>query len=136
MQIRKCKGIVVEKELMKIRQDEAGMSGTEFNTVNKVEEALKKAKDEWKEIVEKEKEIREKELLDYHHSELIYEDEDQIKKKKKIISKIKKNLNRTHTLLYIIRYVGKGERDSIKRIHIMDINQQIIKIHVKRKFIV
>ena len=60
MKIRKCKGIVVEKELMKIKQDEAGMSGIEFNTVNEAEEALKKEKDEWKEIVEKGKEIREK----------------------------------------------------------------------------
>ena len=65
---------------MKIKQDKAGMSRMKFNTVNEEEEALKKVKDEQKEIVEKGKEIREKELLDYHHSELMCENEDQIKK--------------------------------------------------------
>ena len=55
MQIRKYKGIVVEKELIKIKQDKAGMSRMKFNIVNEAEEALKKAKDEWKEILEKRK---------------------------------------------------------------------------------
>ena len=101
MQICKLKGIVVDKELIEKRRKEAELNDEELSDEKEAEEALEKAKEEWKDIVDRGKEIREKELLDYHHSEVICENEDQIKKKKKIISRIKKKLNKMYTFHYI-----------------------------------
>ena len=78
---------------------------------------------------QKRKRNKGKELLDYNHEELMSKNEEQVKKKKKIISGIKKNLRRNHTFHYLTRHIGKGERDSIKRIHIVDKNQKF-KAHM------
>ena len=55
------------------------MNEDDFNEIEEVEEALEKAKEEWKEIVKEGKEIREKDFLDYFHTEIICENDDQRK---------------------------------------------------------
>ena len=77
---------------------------------------------------EKGKELRELELLDYYHLVIENENVDYRKTKKKIIGGIKRKLFKDHTFRYILRHMGKGERDRIKRIHTDDNNNQIIKI--------
>ena len=134
MKLRKIKKKVVDKELMEKRRNEADVID-DYEEVTEVEEMIKKAQEEWDEIVYKGKEIRENELLDYHHSEVIYKTEDQRKIKKKILSGIKKNMNKMHSFHYLSRHVGKGEREGIKRIHEVDDNNRIISIHVDRESI-
>ena len=77
---------------MNKRQNEAQMQEVEFLTISDAEEAVRKAKVEWEQLVAKGAEIQEKELLDYHPVELSEEDQQKIKKKKKIISGIKRIL--------------------------------------------
>ena len=73
-----------------------------------------------------------KELLDYHPVELYEEDDKIIKKKKKILSGIKRTLSRNHIFQYLSWYAGKGQRDSMKRLHKVDNNQKIIETYVDR----
>ena len=42
MQLRKCKGRIVDEERMKVRQKKAEMYGINFATVNQAKEAIKK----------------------------------------------------------------------------------------------
>ena len=100
---------------------------------NEIEELIQKAKDDWEDIVKQGKEIREKEILDYHHSEVVCENEDQRKTKNKILSGIKKKMNRMHSFHYLSRHVGKGEREGIKRLHEVNENNEIINTHVERE---
>ena len=50
-------------------------------------------------------------------------------KRNKIIRGIKRNLIRKYTFYYLIKYSGKGMRDSIKRIYIEDNQQKVIATH-------
>ena len=111
------------------------MCGIEFDIVHESGEAVKKAQEEQKEIIEKRKKIREKELLDYHQPELICDENDQIKKKKKMIGEIKRSLHKNYAFYYISRHVRKEERKSIKRMHAIDENQYIVKTHAEREVI-
>lgn len=134
MKLRKEEKKVVDEELMEKRKVEACIV-EESNEIHQIKEYIKQAIEKWNDIIECGKEIREKELLDYHHSEVVCENDDQRKKKEKIISGIKRSLNREHAFYYISRHVGKGEREGIKRIHEVDDNNKIIKTYVDRESI-
>ena len=68
-----------------------------------------------------EKKLWETELLDYHHSEIENNNEDQRKRK----------LHRNHIFHYISKHIGKGERYRIKWLHVVIKNNQIIDTYVK-----
>ena len=57
----------------------------------------------------------EKEFLIYHKEEIVGEEPEIIKKKKKIIEGIKRTLNRNHTFRCLTRHAGKGSREMIKK---------------------
>jgi len=84
-------------------------------------------------VIENGKELREKELLDYHHEELIGEDQKMIKKKNKILAGIRKKLKRDHTFHYLSRHVGKESRSGLKRLCINQSDNEGSKIIVKRE---
>ena len=92
---------------------------------------MKKALEEWEQVKTKGVELREKESLDYHAIELSEEDEKFPKKKKKIMSGIKKVLNRNHTFQCSTRHARKGQRDSAKRLHKANEDQQIVETHAE-----
>ena len=75
-------------------------------------------------------ELCEKELLDYYLVELYEEDNKMIKKKKKILSRIKRTLSWNHIFQYLSWYAGKEQRDSMKRLHKVKNNQKIIETYV------
>ena len=133
MEIRRIKGINIDIQLKEKRKSEAGIELMESQDLNEVQNELEIAKNQWIDIVNRGKEFREKELLDYHHTELNNEDEDHLKMKKKIVSGIKKKLQKTHTFHYITRHIGKGEREGIKRLHTVDDNNKIIKSCINRE---
>ena len=133
MEIRRIKGINVDNQLKEKRRLEAGIEMMEIQEINEAKSELKIAKNQWIDIVNRGNEFREKELLDYHHVELNNEDEDQLKMKKKILSGIKKKLYKTHTFHYITRHIGKGDRDGIKRLHVVNEDNQIIKTSINRE---
>ena len=57
--------------------------------------------------------MREKELMDYHHKEILEEDDKSIKKKKKVLAGIKRKLKRNHMFHYVSRYADKGNREKM-----------------------
>jgi len=97
MQLRKCKEILVDEEIIKKKQNEAQLLGIEYNTIEDAEAVVAKVKEEWEQMKIKGAEMHEKELLDYHPVELCEEDDKMIKKKKKMLSGIKRTLSRIHT---------------------------------------
>ena len=76
--------------------------------------------------------MRGRELLDYYPNELKGEDEKHPKKKEKFLSGIKKEMIRHHTFQYLLRYAGKGQRDSIKRSHRVNQKNKIVETYIKR----
>ena len=71
--------------------------------------------------------------MDYHPNELKEEDEKNPKKKEKTLSGIKKVMMRNHTFQYLSQHAGKVQRDSIKRLHKVNEEQEIIETCVERK---
>ena len=77
--------------------------------------------------------MREKELLDYYHEEIIGDDVKLIKKWKKILARIKKKIRRNHNFHYISRHIGKGVRENIKWLHVMNSNNEVDEMLIKRE---
>ena len=132
MRIRELKGGAVDSELKEKRKERAQIVD-EALTVQEAEEMLKIAKELWTEMIAKGKEFREKELLDYHQVELIGEGDELVKKKKKVIAGIRRKLKRDHTFHYLSRHVGKGMRDSIKRLQVENENENENITLIKRE---
>ena len=63
-------------------------------------------------------------MLDFHHKEALGEDEKKQKKRKEIIQEIKKKMNRKHVFYCLTRHAGKGERENMKRVHVVDDNKK------------
>ena len=114
IETRRLKGINVDVSLKEKRRVEAGLELLEIQHLEEAKKEFENAQNQWEDIVKRGKEFREKETLDYHHSEINNEDKDQMKNRKRIMSGIKKKLNRTHAFCYVSRHIGKGEREGIK----------------------
>ena len=123
MKLRQMQGKVVDKELMESRRVKAEMEHEEIHTVQEAEVQVKNAKELWADVIKNGAAMREKELLDYHNKEIIGEEPKIIKKKKRILAGIKKKLKRDHTFHYLSRHVGKGMRESMKRLKIVGSNK-------------
>ena len=54
--------------------------------------------------------MHEKELIDYHNKEITEEDKIVMKKKKRTLDGIRRELKRNHTFHCMPRHVGKGIR--------------------------
>ena len=132
MQVRRLKGILIDNEVMEKKRRIAQIEEFETMDIEEAKRAVNQAKEEWNEIVKEGKAIRERELLDYHHTEIVCENDDQIKSKKKIINGIKRTLNKMHSFRYISRHVGRGDREGIKRLHVVDNNECIQETYVNR----
>ena len=129
------KGITVDESIMEKRKKEAKIEIEDFSvyTMKNTKELLEEVKRQWIEVVENGKQIREKELLDYHHKEIIGDEIEKIKKRKKIMGRIKRTLKRNHTFRYLSWHAGKGSREMIKRVHVVNEASQITKIYVDRE---
>ena len=61
--------------------------------------------------------MRENELLDYYHSKFMCENNNQIKTKKTIMSRIKKKLSKMYSFHFVSWYEGKSELEAIERMY-------------------
>ena len=119
MKIREIRGGAIDAELKEKRKVRAGIID-EVSTIQEAKNMLEIAKELWSEMIQKGREFREQELLDYHPVELIDEGEKLAKKKKKVIAGIRRKLKRDHTFHYLSRHVGKGVKDNIKRLQVVN----------------
>ena len=53
--------------------------------------------------------------------------------KKKIITSVKKNLQRQQSFKYITKHVGKGAKNSLKRLHKVDSLNKIIHTFIEKE---
>ena len=132
MMIREFEQKIVDQDL-KIARRYRAVIVNEPQTLAEAEEGLAIAKELWKEIIERGAEYREKELLDYHQAEITEEGEKLVKKKKKIMAGIRKKLQRDHVFHYLSRHVGKGLRDTIRRLHVQNEHKEVIETLIKRE---
>ena len=49
------------------------------------------------------------------------------------MARIKKKIRRNHTFHYISRYIGKGGRENIKQLHIINTNSEVDETLIKRE---
>ena len=82
---------------------------------------------------QKGKQIREKKILDFHHTKLGNETIANKKKRKKVIQRIIKDKKRNHQFQYMIKYLGKGVKEALRKLHIRNDQQEIIKTLIDRK---
>ena len=68
--IKEIKGMLVNKDRMIKRKENAKIEELDDLTIEQAKERLKIEEEKWQNLIEFGKEIREKELLDYHHYEL------------------------------------------------------------------
>ena len=80
----------------------------------------------------KRKEHRKKETIDFHRIELLNEIVED-KKRKETIQKIMKSKSGNHNFYYLIKYIERGMKESLKILHIKNPNNKIIKIYNNRE---
>ena len=74
------------------------------------------------------REIREKVILDYYYTDLPNSTQKEKKIRKGVIKRIMKEQKRNHDFQYMTNYIRKGERGSLRTLHIKDAENNIIKI--------
>jgi len=101
------KGKVVEPDLIEKCKE---ISEIEIENVDSLDEAnlhLEEAKKDWNEMLSNRKEYREIEIMDFYHTDILNEIEQEKKLRNKIINRIKRNMNRKYSFYYISKYAGK-----------------------------
>ena len=116
------------QELYQLNQDEG--EGREYCNTK-----LHNAKEQWNQMKEQGKEHREKELLDLYPNELMEEQLNDEHQKKKILRTIRKVQQRKYAFKYITKYIGRGIKKSLVRVHEVDENQKIKQTHIGKEAI-
>ena len=70
---------------------------------------------------------KEEEMLDTYLEEIIDDTEEKIKRRYKAIKTIKKNRFWQYTFEKLTKHVGKGEKNSLKKIKLVNENNEVIK---------
>ena len=102
-------------------------------TKEDVDTTYLKASEDWKELHEKGKQIREEELLDYAESELANKIENEKKIRKRVLAKIKKEKDQLYQFKYLTKYIRKGGKESLRRLHEVDQEGNIIKTYLNKE---
>ena len=76
--------------------------------------------------------MRKRWFLACYPNELNETDEKHPKKKEKVLSGIKKEMMRNYAFQHLSRHAGKGQRNSIKRLHEANNNDEIVETCVER----
>ena len=101
MMLRELQGKVVDRDLAIARKERADMMHVHIETEEMAKDQAQKSKEAQDKVKGNGKELREKELLDFHHEELIRDNQKMIKKKNKILAGIRKNYN---MIMHFITY--------------------------------
>ena len=96
-------------------------------TMEQLKQHLEEATREWEEFKTNAQTEREQELLDFYPEEIVGDSEEKIKLRKKAIKNIKKAKYRQQTFNFLTKHVGKGEKNSLKRVKVVNEQNEIIK---------
>ena len=84
-------------------------------------------------MIENRKQIQENELLDFHHSKLNNDTLKEKKHRKQVLQRIIKPKQRNHSFQYMTKFLSKGIRGSLRKVHIINETNEIIKTLISRK---
>jgi len=105
----------------------------ENETIESAKINLSKAKEEWEKMKNNRKEYREQYLLDHHQGKINEENPNYQKMRKKVMKNIEKQQKRNHTFKYLTKHAGKGVKGNLKRLHIVDERNQIVKTVIQKE---
>jgi len=104
-------------------------------TVEEAKLNLQIAKERWSEVKKNGQEYRQQYLLDHYHSTLDESQTNHQKMKSKVLKSIEKQQKRTHAFRYLSKHAGKGIKGSLKRLHIINHNNEIQKTIIDKESI-
>ena len=123
----------MDSEIMKKREELHSIEIPSNDlTLNQAKEYLKIAQTQWNEVKERKKEIREKYLLDHYNKQLSEEDLND-KHKSKILRSMAKQMKHQHSFQYLTKHIGRGPKNSLKRVHIPNENNSIERTLVQKE---
>ena len=80
----------------------------------------------------KKKRILWKDLLDFYNIELPNSNEKEKNRRKQIMQRIIKEKTRNHSFQYMTKFIGKGFKGVLRKLHIIDSSNNIIKTYINR----
>jgi len=131
--IREKKNKPIDKDKLQSKISRWNIVIDDDETIETAIEKLDTAKVEWNKMKSQRKEYREQYLLDHHHSKINEEHQNSQKMKKKVIKNIEKQQKRNHTFRYLTKHAGKGVKGNLKRLHIVNENDQIIRTIIDKE---
>jgi len=101
--------------------------GEENLTMEELKQKLQQAENQWEEYKMNAESERKKELLDSYPQEIIGDNEEATRRRKKAIQTVKKANFRQDTFDTLTKLIGKGEKHSLKRVKVIGEDEQVIK---------
>ena len=72
-------------------------------------------------------------MLDYTESELANDTEKEKKTRKRVLVRIKKERDWLHQFKYLTKHIGKGGKESLRRLYKVDQERNIIKTDLNKE---
>ena len=96
-------------------------------TNEQISQKCNEAQQKWEEFIKQSKEEKENKLMDFYPRNINNDTEQNQKLRKKAINTIKKEKFRQHTFTLLTKQVGKGEKQSLKRVKVINQQNEVIK---------
>ena len=124
--IKQRRGQRINAQVMNSRRMRSNIA-VDHLTIEETQEELKKLDETWEE--KKQEAIKQKKdkLLELHPNDIIGDEPATIKKRKKVLQTIKRNQHRQWTFNKLSKEVGKGVKNSLKKMQTQDESGRIIK---------
>lgn len=137
MKARQMSRMRVNEDQLKRMEDECSMNVSKIIALELAKELAKEELENsiksWKEMKVKGKELREHELLDCCKPLIAFENADLEQQKKNVIEGMKRSMAIKRPFSHITKHVGRGERSCLKRVHIVDSNNQTIDAKIRKE---
>ena len=132
--LRQANEIPVDENSLQRRITMYNIEVPEVLTIEFIKEKVEEAQQRWKDLKEEGQVLREKFLLD-HSPKLLNSEECNNKLKNRMLQSVKKSFKRKSDFKYLTKHAGKGVKTSLKRVHEVNQNNEIIQTHTEKEAI-
>jgi len=115
--IRKMKGKRVDEKALERRKEYANID-VNGKEINEIEEMYKQAIATWNSFKEESKRSREDKLMELYPYDIADDNENNAKRRRKALKTVMQAQNRQRTFTMLTKYVGKGQKQTLKRLNI------------------
>jgi len=130
--VRQLKGVSIDEEVLEKRQSLHNIEVPNEVTIEIAKEKLAQAKAHWDEFKENGYEWRKQYLMDHAKNKIPEEDLNE-KQKDRIIKSVSKQMKQQNTFKYLTTHIERGAKNSLKKLHIINENEQIINTLVNKE---